>query len=176
MNTLKKLLPLVAIISIVACTSEKPAETTEAKPPVSIPYTASYSTSFEIGDPAHVTTIVQGSWKDWEDNNLDNMNNWVADSIVAYHSDNKVVNGRDSLIARWKRGRAMYTSSKPTIDAAMCVRATDKNENWVLVWATEVTSKADGSVDTVSVMETWRINKDGKADLLYQFDRANRKQ
>jgi hypothetical protein len=175
MNNLEKTTFLfAALISMMACNTEKPDETT-AKTPVVIPYTASYSTSFEMGDPAFITTIVQGSWKDWEDNNLDNMNNWVADSILAYHSDQVMVSGKDSLIARWKRGRAMYTSSKPTIDAAMSVRATDKNENWVLVWATEIITKTDGTTDTVNIMETWRINKEGKADLLYQFDRAKRK-
>ena len=55
------------------------------------------------------------------------------------------------------------------------VRSKDKNENWVLVWATEVDTNPDGKKDTAYVMETWRINKDNKADLLYQFDRAPRK-
>lgn len=140
-----------------------------------MPYVASYSSSFEIGNAEYAATILQGSWKDWEENNLDNMKNWMADSIVAYHSDNSVVNGIDSLMARWKKGRADLSSTNTTIDAVIPVYSTDKNENWVLVWATEIDTKKDGTVDTLGIMETWRINKDGKADLLYQFDRAKRK-
>jgi hypothetical protein len=34
-----------------------------------------------------------------------------------------------------------------------------KNENWVLVWATEINTDAKGKIDTAAVMETWRINK-----------------
>ena len=171
----KILLSLAVATFIVACNTEKKTDA-DSQAKVTLPYEAGYSSSFEMGNPAYLAMILQGSWKDWEENNLDNMKNWMADTIVAYHSDNKVVKGVDSLMARWKRDRASYTSVKPTIDAVMPVYSSDRKENWVLVWATEIDTKADGSIDTVGLMETWRINKEGKADLLYQFNRANRKQ
>lgn len=161
-----------------ACNNEK-KEGTDAQPTskkaATFPYTAAYSSSFEMGNPDYTATILQGSWKDWEENKLDNMKNWMADTIVAFHSDNKMVMGLDSMMARWKRGRAEYSSVLDTIHAAFAVYSTDKKENWVLVWANEIGTKADGKKDTVDLMETWRINKDGKADLLLQFDRATRK-
>ena len=174
----KNILGITLATLIVACnTEQKPvAEVTTASPTVTLPYTPSYSSSFEIGNPEHSLTILQGSWKDWETNNLDNMKNWASDSVVAYHSDNSVVNGLENLMARWKKGRAESTSVNVTIDAVIPVYSTDKKENWVLVWATEISTKTDGTADTVGVMETWRINKEGKADLLYQFDRKNRKE
>jgi hypothetical protein len=79
-------------------------------------------------------------------------------------------------MARWKEARSEYTSSVPTINAVMSIRSTDRNEDWVLVWATSIDTKTDGAIDTVALMETWRINADGKADMLLQFDRANRKE
>jgi hypothetical protein len=106
---------------------------------------------------------------------MDNMKSWIADTILALHSDNTMVKGADSLIARWKRGRAKYSSVIDTIEAVMPVYSTDKDENWVLVWAREINTKTDGTKDTAAVMETWRINKDGKADFLLQYDRAKRK-
>jgi hypothetical protein len=142
---------------------------------ISLPYVPGYSSSFEMGDPAHATMIVQGSWKDWEDNNLDNMVNWVEDTITAFHSNNTTVHGVDNLMTRWKSNRAEYTSVKPTINAVLPVYSTDRDEHWVLVWATEIDTKSDGSIDTVNLMETWRINKAGKADMLLQYDRATRK-
>lgn len=57
----------------------------------------------------------------------------------------------------------------------MSVYSTDKQEDLVLVWATSIDTKLDGTKDTVALMETWRINSAGKADLLMQFDRDNRK-
>ncbi len=163
-----------------ACNNEKKdapgGDGAGVKKSVSLAYTPSYSSSFEMGNPEYTAMIVQGSWKDWEDNKLDNMKNWVADTIVAFHSDNKMIKGLDSLMARWKRGRAGYSSVIDTVHAAMAVYSTDKKENWVLVWAGEINTKLDGTKDTTSLMETWRINKDGKADMLLQFDRATRKQ
>ncbi len=164
---------------MMACNNEKknryPCRRTKAdKPAVTLPYVAAYSSSFEMGNPEYSASILQGSWKDWENNKMD-MKSWVADTIVAFHSDNSIVSGIDSLQARWKRGRAGYTSVIDSIDAVIPVYSTDKKENWVLVWAREISTKADGTKDTSALMETWRINKDGKADMLLQFDRAKRK-
>jgi hypothetical protein len=151
------------------------AETKSDKPAVAMPMPVTYSSSFEMGDPKYGAMIVQGSWKDWVDNTMDNMKSWVADTLVAYQSDNVVARGADSLTAQWKRQRAKYSSTSDSINAVMSVHSTDKNENWVLVWATAYDTKLDGTKDTTAVMETWRINKDGKADLLYQYDRHARK-
>jgi len=171
---------LAATSLMMACNNEKKTDEATAgtkmeKPAVSLPYTASYSSSFEQGNPEYSATILQGSWKDWENNKMENMKSWIADTIVAFHSDNTMIKGADSLMASWIRNRAKYTSVIDTINAVMPVYSTDKKENWVLVWATEINTDANGKKDTASLMETWRINKDGKADLLLQFDRAKRK-
>lgn len=142
---------------------------------VALPLPAAYSSSFEMSDQAYAATIVQGSWKDWQDNKLDNMKSWMADTIVAYHSNGKMVKGVDSMMATWKRDRSTYSSVIDTVHAAFAVRSTDKNQNWVLVWASEIDTKLDGKIDTIEMMETWRMNKDGKADLLLQYDRHARK-
>lgn len=178
---MKKILLLLAGAALfTACNNETKSTTasedsTAVKSSAPLPYTASYSSAFKMGNPEYSALILQGSWKDWENNTMDNMKSWIADTITAFHSDNTMVKGADSLIARWKRGRAMFTSVIDTIHAVVPLYSTDKNENWVLVWATEINTKADGKKDTAAVMETWRINKDGKADLLLQYDRAKRK-
>jgi len=43
---------------------------------------------------------VKGSWKDWENNTLDHLKDWVADTIVAFQSDNTMAISADSLMAR----------------------------------------------------------------------------
>jgi hypothetical protein len=175
----KIFLVFAAAFAAAACNTETKTDANKdeakVKAATSLPYVPDYSASFEMGNPEYSAMILQGSWKDWENNTMDNMKSWIADTIVAFHSDNSRVKGADSLVARWKRGRAKYTSVIDTIDAVMPVYSTDRKENWVLVWATEINTKADGTKDTASVMETWRINKDGKADLLLQYDRAKRK-
>ena len=170
----------IAVLAM-ACNNEKKepataAETPAKAPAATLPYTASYSSAFEMGNPAYSAMILQGSWKDWEENKMDNMKSWVADTVRAYMSNNFMTTNADSLMAHWKKGRTEYSSVIDTINAVIPVYSTDKKENWVLVWATEINTKADGKKDTVAVMETWRINKDGKADLLLQFDRHQRKE
>ncbi len=167
-------------IGLLSCNNEKTeasvtGDSTVAASPVVLAYTPSYSSSFELANPELAVPIVKGSWKDWENNTLDNMKDWVADTILAFLSDQTTVRGVDSLMARWKRGRGEYTSVIDTVQAVTALRSTDKNENWVLVWAHEIGTKADGKKDTAYVHETWRINKDGKADMLLQYDRARRK-
>jgi hypothetical protein len=177
----KVLLMLTVAAMFAACNNAKKEESKVAAPAdsakvdVKFPYTASYSSSFVIGNPAYAAMIEQGSWKDWENNTMDNMKSWMADTIVAFHADNIMVQGADSMMARWKRGRAGYSKVIDTVEAVMSVYSTDMKENWVLVWAKEINTKTDGKTDTSHLQETWRINKDGKADMLLQFDRANRK-
>jgi len=177
---MRKFFLMFAVASLAAaCNNETKTDAknddAQVKAAASLPYVPGYSASFKMGNPEYSTMILQGSWKDWENNTMDNMKNWIADTIVAFHSDNSMIQGADSLIARWKKGRAKYSSVIDSIDAVIPVYSTDKNENWVLVWAREINTKTDGTKDTASVMETWRINKDGKADLLLQYDRAKRK-
>src|SRR6476620_1694193 len=115
--------------------------------------------------------IEQGSWKDWETGNLDNMKSWMADTIIAFHADNVMTRGADSMMARWKRGRAEYSKVIDSVHAALATYSTDRKQNWVMVWAKEINTNLKGKTDTVELMETWRINKDGKADMLLQYDR-----
>ncbi len=180
---MKKILLLLTAAAIFAACNNETKSTTEtsggdstAAASVVLPYTPNYSSSFKIGKPEYSAMIVQGSWKDWETNSMDNMKSWVADTILAFHADNSMVNGVDSLAARWKRGRAGYTTVIDTIHSVLSTHSTDKNEDWVLVWAKEINTDTKGKIDTVELMETWRINKDGKADRLYQYDRHTRKQ
>ena len=176
----KHLLFFSTVIAMVACNNQKatPAEdaATIAKPAVALAYKASYSSSFEIGKPEYAAIILKEEWKAWEENKMDNMKSWMADTIVAVFSDNTTIKGADSLAAIMKKYRAMFPSVIDTINAVIPVYSTDKKEDWVLVWATEIVTKTNGSKDTMAWMETWRFNKDGKADLLLQFDRAKRKQ
>jgi hypothetical protein len=137
-----------------------------------LPYEVSQD-NMEMGSSELSRMILQGSWKDWEDNNLNT--SWLSDTIDVWHSDNTHLKGADSLIARWKRGRAELTALNVHIDAVVPVHNTVNGDDWVLVWASEISTNKKGTIDTVSIMETWHINKAGKADALYQYDRNQRK-
>ena len=176
---MKKLIfvSLIAFVAISCNQKSENAASTETATAALVPLALqpTYSSSFEGGNPAYAAMIVQGSWKDWQDNTMDSMQKWVADTVLALQSDNTMIRGVDSLKANWQRGRDKYTAVTDSINAVTSLYSTDKKQNWVLVWATEYNTKKDGTKDTLAVMETWRINKDGKADLLLQYDRHARK-
>jgi len=71
-----------------------------------------------------------------------------------------------AMAQKMRDSQASITSS---IDAVMSVKSTDKNENWALIWGEERITDKKGKKDSSAVQETWRLNKDGKVDLVYQY-------
>lgn len=134
-------------------------------------YTPTYSSSFEIGDARNAETVL-ALWKDWDNGDLQPSKMWFADSVEMYSSDGTVNKGpRDSALAFVQGYRDMFSSVKSTVHAIFPVKSIDKNEEWVCVWGTEVSSAKNGKIDSVYLQETWRFNKDGKINLLYQHSR-----
>ena len=132
-------------------------------------YNAAYSSKFEIGDAKNAQTIL-ALWKDWEDGDLTKSKDRFADSVDLYLADGTHMHGsRDSVIAESQKFRNSMTSSKNRVDAFTPLKSADKNESWVAVWGMETDTWKNGKTDSTNLHEVWRINKDGKADLLYQF-------
>ena len=132
-------------------------------------YTAGYSSKFEIGDAKNAQTIMN-LWKVWEDGDLSKGKDLFADSVDLHLADGSHMQGsRDSVLAQSQRFRSSMTSAKNKVDAFVPLKSTDKNESWVAVWGMETDTWKNGKTDSTSLHEVWRINKDGKADLLYQF-------
>jgi len=76
---------------------------------------------------------------------------------------------RDSIVAASKTFRNTLGTVSTQVHAVVPLKSTDKNEDWVLVWFKEYTTDAKGKKDSTEFQETWRLNKEGKADLLYQY-------
>jgi len=163
---------------IVSCNSgdKKTGETETKEPAASAPmnmygYTPVYSASFEMGDPKQAEMILS-LWKDWDNGDLSLSKSKFADSVHFYTGDGSTTEGlRDSAVAAMQQYRDMFASVKSTVHAIFPVRSTDKSENWVCVWGTEVNTDKAGKSDSLYLQETWRFTKDGKVDLLYQHQR-----
>lgn len=168
----------VLAVFLIACnTAEKtpPEETkaaTETKSAINTAgYTPTYSASFEMGDNKHAEVIL-ALWKDWDNGNLEPSKNLFADSVRFYTSDGSLIVGpRDSAVANAQNFRNMFSAVKTTLHAVFPVKSIDKNDDWVCIWGTEVNTDKKGKVDSVVLQETWRFDKNGKIDLLYQHSR-----
>jgi len=171
---MKKLLIVTALSAFIACNSDKEGAVAESKPMADItyPYDITYSSKFEMADPKFGQTILQ-IWKDWDNGNLSNGKESFADSVEMHFSDGSMIHSvRDSVLAAGQYYRDLFTSAVSQVNALTSLRSTDKNENWALVWGKETDIDKMGKVDSFYLQETWRFNKDGKVDLLYQFKAA----
>jgi len=175
---MKKMFIVAIAVSLIACNSGEnktaafSGKDSTAKTINTAPYTATYSSSFEMGDSKNAETVIS-LWNDWDNGNLEPSKKLFADTIHFYTSDGSVIEGpRDSAVAGAQSFRNMFTAVKSTLHAVFPIKSTDKNENWVCIWGTEVNTDKNGKVDSVHLQETWRFNKDGKIDLLYQHGRV----
>jgi ketosteroid isomerase-like protein len=171
----------VLAVSIIACnTAEKttPEETksdSTAKPSgISnmSGYTPTYSASFAIGDAKNAETIL-ALWNAWDEGDLGPTKQLFADSVTFYFSDGSEMKGtRDSTTASAQAYRNNFSAVKSTMHAIFPLESTDKNEDWVCIWGTEVRTDKKGKTDSVHLQETWRFNSGGKVDLLYQYSQV----
>lgn len=132
------------------------------------PYTATYSSKFQIGDPKYAQIVLR-LWKDWDDNALDRSTSMFADTVTMYHPDGTMLKGKDENLAEAKKVRSQFASVKSTIHAFVSLKSTDQNENWVAIWGTEEDTGKDGTITSTELHEIWRFNKDGKIDVMRQF-------
>ena len=136
---------------------------------IAYPYTASYSSKFEIGDP-QLSKIILDLWKNWDNNTLQNSLHSFADTVSLLFPDGTRVHGsREDVISEAQKVRDQFISVSSDVQAWIPLKSTDKNENWVTIWGKEVHKTKDGKTDSVNLQETWLFDKNNKAMVMYQF-------
>ncbi|HEU5054718.1 MAG TPA: hypothetical protein VFT78_16500 [Hanamia sp.] len=176
---MKKIFFVALAATIVACnanksgTTESPATSTDTtSQKINSPYPVAYSSDFAIDEPKNAETILT-IWKDWDNGDLSAHKDLFADSIYMHFANGMEMNGpRDSMLAMAQKARDASAKVVSSVDAIIPVKSKDKNERWALIWGKEVDTDKSGKVDSVNIQETWRFNKDGQADLLYQYHAA----
>jgi hypothetical protein len=175
---MRKIFVSILAIFFIACNN--PSKTEEAKvasaekpntPTDMHGFTPTYSASF-VMDSARNTETVLALWKEWKDGDLSQSRSHFADSLALFFADGtNMVGPTDSLLKGMQQYRSSFKSMGVLIDAVFAVKSTDKDENWVTVWGVEIQTDSKGKTDTVSLQETWRFNKQGKADFMFQATR-----
>jgi hypothetical protein len=134
------------------------------------PYTPDYSHNFEIGSPKNALTVLQ-LYKDWDNNTLDNSKNSFADIDTMYFADGNMFAGtRDSFLVVANKMRGQMGNVVDSVHAWLPLRSTDKNEDWVLLWTREIATNSKGKKTARELHELWRFDKDGKVNLVYQYE------
>ena len=180
---MRKIFLFTAIAFLAACNSNadkspkmetetgKAADSGSAKTEnISYPYTADYSSDFEIGDPKNAQTLLQ-LYKDFDNNTLDNSKSAFADNDTMYFASGGMFAGsRDSLFAIAGKMRSQMGSVVDSVHAWVALRSKDKKDEWVLIWSREISTDAKGKKTARELQETWRFDKNGKINLMYQYD------
>lgn len=172
---MKSFIVFLCVLSIIACNTEKSADThAEVKahtPSNTYGFTPEYSFSF-VMDSAKNSETVLAIWKDWKDGDLSKSRGHFADSLSLFLANGtNMVGLTEDLLKGMQDYRSSFKGMEVAVDAIFAVKSTDKNENWVAVWGTEVQTDMNGKVDSVSLQETWRFNKVGKIDMMFQAQR-----
>lgn len=169
---MKRVFVVLTACAFMACNNEKaadaPAEAKANVPANTYGFTPQYSFSF-VMDSAKNTETVLALWKDWKDGDLSKSRTHFADSLSLFLADGTSMVGKtDDLLKGMQDYRSSFKEMVVGVDAVFGVKSTDKNEDWVAVWGTEIMTNMAGKKDTVSLQETWRFNKTGKVDLMFQ--------
>jgi hypothetical protein len=147
----------------------KVAASSTTTPAVDYPYTATYSSQMEVGDPNNSKKILE-IYKDYDNGNLLAHKEYFADSIAFdLASGNTVMGTRDSILNTAQKERNNMKSVEDKIITFVPSHAKDKGENWVSVWTKEIDTHKDGKIDSTFLNENWMFNKDGKISYMVQL-------
>jgi hypothetical protein len=137
--------------------------------PVNYPLPTTYSPTWEAGDQKNVITVLNVG-KGWMANDFGSFENAFADTVSIYlASGDRWIGPRDSIIGLMKGVRKMYSEIKSDIHSIIPLRHRDTKEDWVCIWVKDITTTIQGKKDSIELQESWRLNKDGKAELVYQY-------
>lgn len=180
---MRNFLLLAGVIFLAACNSSTTTEsdsmgsmgptdsmaTKSSDENVNYPYTAAYSSKFEMGESKNVETVLN-LWKAWDNGNLSSMKDAFADSVTMFFATGDMMAGnRDTILAMSQSFRDNYAKVESRVDAVMPLKSIDKNEQWVGVWGMETTTDKKGKIDSTNLQETWRLDNNGKINLVYQY-------
>lgn len=127
---------------------------------VNMPYKVADNPDWQPGSMANVA-IAMNALKAYETNNIDAMQQLMADS-VEFHVDNYSFEGsRDSLLQIMREQRDRYSSVVVNMHDYESVKSKNRNQEWVGLWYTETATLKNGQVDSVFVMDDIQI-RNGK--------------
>ena len=161
-------LSLMTMISGCSQAAKHPSPAQTSVDSVFYPYEAIYTSAFESGKTEQ-TAIVLQIWKEWETGSLPRLNALFADSLSLIFPG-KIIRGKKEEVLRQFQGkRDGYREMQCYIDAWLPLKATDANEDIVLIWGRQDATTPSGRRDYLVLHQVWRFNAEGKIFSLTEY-------
>lgn len=137
-----------------------------------LPYTASYSSSFNTDVSDADLKMVLTSYKDWADGNMANVTSAYADTLSWDRPDGsnfKLPNA--GIMKIWTAYRDSLSSIAIDMQGWQKMYSTDKKQGWVAVWYKEIDTYKSGKADS-GYYHDLNLLQNGKISYLEQYKRA----
>ncbi len=139
-------------------------------PALDLPYKATYSSDWSIGDPKY-TKIALDFYTALAADSIGGMSEYAEDSIQFHAFDDRTLRvHRDEMIERTKAFRRKFKSLDEEFIAFVCLHSNDKDEDWVSLWISEKGVLANGKAESTKYQENWRF-RNGKVYYVSNFAR-----
>lgn len=173
---MKKLLwlPVVLSLFLASCGSSsdnaapKTTDTVAAAPVTApevapMPFPASQTDDWKMGDPEKLRTILNFYKNMQADTLYDQLATHVADTITNLNFENKTFKMTPTQFADLvKKFRSRFSKLDEEFKTYMVVHSDKLNYDQVMLWIKETGTYKNGKVDSTMYQENWRINADGK--------------
>ena len=147
----------------------KVAASSTTTPVVEYPFTATYSSQLELGDPNNSKKVLE-IYKDYDNGNLLAHKEYFADSVEFDMANGVNVKGtRDSILGIAQKERSNMKAVEDKIMSFIPSHSKDKGDNWVSVWTKEIDTHKDGKMDSTYLNENWLLDKNGKISYMFQL-------
>ncbi len=131
------------------------------------PYTLLYSHQWEKGKESYIIRVMN-FLKDFE------MNTFKKDDLLAEELELRWKGTNDFFerslaVAKLKDIRSKFNKLKIRLQSIISLKSTDSNQEWIIANGNLINTKEDGTLESTDFLQQFRMNKDGKIDLIKQY-------
>jgi hypothetical protein len=167
---MRKLVSFLLLGFLAACNNApvvaatKDVNTDSATSAAPMPYVVDKITDWEIGNEDNIR-VAMNALKSWEMNDTTKMSQYMADSVDFYYDGGQFKGPADSFITMLTQHRNTYKNVSIKMHDYESVKSKNRNEQWVGLWYTEITTDSTGKVDSAMTMDDLKI-ENGKVRLI----------
>ena len=156
---------LVLSCCVIACNNKSENKTDASGgngSSITLPYVASYSTTFTNDVPDSSLLLVLNSYKYWENGDIKALRSTMGDSMYVNGSDGFKFKGHtDSLVNLWLKARDSLSSVVIKMDVWLKNHSVADSMDYINVWYKEIDTYKSGKIDSANYEDDNGL-RDGK--------------